>query len=61
LFEAIALIKLVRDMFQNSKDTSIMILVGMLAFGLPYGYVVGLVVGTILAYLVRRQMTGPAR
>jgi hypothetical protein len=61
LFEAVALVKLVRDMFQNSKDTSIMILVGMLAFGLPYGYVAGLVVGTILAYLVRRQMTGLAR
>ena len=61
LFEAVALIKLVRDMFQNSKDTSIMVLVGILAFGLPYGYVVGLIVGTILAYLVRREMTGVAR
>lgn len=61
LFEAVALIKLVRDMFQSSQDTSIMILVAMLAFGLPYGYVIGLVVGTILAYLARRQMTGLAR
>ena len=61
LFEAIALIKLVRDMFQNSQDTSIMVLVGLIAFGLPYGYVVGLVVGTVLAYFVRRQMTGLAR
>jgi len=61
LFEAIALIKLVRDMFQSSQDTSITILVAMLAFGLPYGYVIGLVVGTIIAYLVGRQMTGLAR
>jgi xanthine/uracil/vitamin C permease (AzgA family) len=60
-FEAVALIKLVRDMFQNSQDASILVLVGLIAFGLPYGYVVGLVVGTLLAYLVRRQMTGFSR
>lgn len=61
LFEAIALIKLVRDMFPSSQDSSIMVLVGLIAFGLPYGYVIGLVVGTVLAYLVRRQVTGLAR
>jgi MFS superfamily sulfate permease-like transporter len=61
LFEAIALITLVRDMFQNSQDTSIMVLVGLIAFGLPYGYVVGLVIGTVLAYLVHRHTTGLAR
>ena len=61
LFEALALVRLVRDMFESAPDASIVLLVGMIAFGLPYGYVVGLVVGTILAYLVRRGMTGVAR
>jgi hypothetical protein len=60
LFEALALVRLVRDMLESTADASIVLLVGMIAFGLPYGYVVGMVVGTILAYLVRRRMTGLA-
>jgi MFS superfamily sulfate permease-like transporter len=60
LFEALALVRLVRDMLGSTADASIVLLVGMIAFALPYGYVVGLVVGTILAYLVRRRMTGLA-
>jgi len=30
------------------------VLVGLVAVGLPYGYVIGLVVGTALAYLRNR-------
>ncbi|NDQ58709.1 MAG: transporter [Acidipila sp.] len=55
LFEAVALIKLVRDMFQSPPDTTIVLLVGMIAFALPYGYLVGLVVGTALAYIGARK------
>ena len=55
LFEAVALIKLVRDMFQSPPDTTIVLLVGMIAFALPYGYLVGLLVGTALAYIGARK------
>ncbi len=61
LFEAVALMKLVGDMFRSATDASIVLLVGLIALGLPYGYVVGLVIGTALAYLVQRKLTGLAR
>ena len=61
LFEALALMKLVRDMVSSAADFTVVLLVGLVAFGLPYGYVIGLVVGTLLAYLLNRQLTGPAR
>jgi len=51
LFEAMALIWLIRDMVAVDRDFSIAVLVGLLAVGVPYGYVVGLVVGTALARL----------
>ncbi|MEX0600278.1 MAG: putative sulfate/molybdate transporter [Rhodothermales bacterium] len=51
LFEALALIWLVRDTAHSRTEFPIAALVALLAVGLPYGYVVGLVVGTILAYL----------
>jgi len=49
LFEALALIWLIRDIVPIDRDFSIAVLVGLLAVGVPYGYVVGLVVGTVLA------------
>jgi hypothetical protein len=54
LFEALALIWLVRDTTHSRTDFPIAVLVGLLAVGLPYGYVIGLVVGTTLVYLGRR-------
>lgn len=61
LFEALALMKLVRDMLASAADFSVMLLVGLIAFGLPYGYVIGLLVGALLAYLLSRRLTGLAR
>ncbi len=55
LFEAVALIKLVRDMAASAADFTIVLLVGLIAFGVPYGYVIGLVIGTALAYWLRRK------
>jgi MFS superfamily sulfate permease-like transporter len=55
LFEALTLMKLVGDMFQNAADTTVLLLVGLAALGLPYGYVIGLVAGTALAYFFRMQ------
>jgi xanthine/uracil/vitamin C permease (AzgA family) len=61
LFEAVALLKLVGDMFVSAADASVVLLVGLMAFGLPYGYVVGLVAGVLLAYLFRKQQSSPAQ
>jgi MFS superfamily molybdate transporter len=52
LFEALALMKLVRDMTAVPADFALVLLVGLICFGVPYGYVIGLVVGTTLAYLL---------
>jgi MFS superfamily molybdate transporter len=50
LFEALALIWIVRDVAQSPTEFPIAALVGVIAVGLPYGYLIGLVVGTALAY-----------
>jgi len=61
LFEGLALMSLVRDMVGSKTDLSIVILVGLMANGLPYGYAVGIVIGSVLACLVRRYPIGLAR
>lgn len=54
LFEGLALIILVRDQAQVRSDFSIAALVALCAAFLPYGYIVGLLIGTPLAYFSRR-------
>ncbi len=56
LFEALALMKLVRDMLANAGDFFIVLLVGLIAFGLPYGYVLGVVIGTVIVYFGKTIM-----
>ena len=60
LFEALALIWLVRDMAPSRTEFPITLLVGLMAVGLPYGYLVGMVVGTVLAHLGGRIRLGKA-
>ncbi|HWP82694.1 MAG TPA: putative sulfate/molybdate transporter [Bacteroidota bacterium] len=48
LFEALALIWLIRDTAHSRSEFPVTVLVGLLAVGLPYGYIIGLVVGTAL-------------
>jgi len=57
LFEALALMKLVRDMLASAGDFFIVLLVGLIAFGLPYGYVIGVVIGTLIAYVMPKPLT----
>jgi uncharacterized membrane protein (UPF0136 family) len=52
LFEALALMKLTRDMMTVPADFALVLLVGLICFGVPYGYVIGLVIGTAIAYLL---------
>lgn len=54
LFESLALIWLIRDTAQAPSEFPIAVLVGLLAVGLPYGYLVGLIVGTVLVRLGKR-------
>jgi len=52
LFEGIALMLLVRDTAASKRDFLLVLIVGLLASSLPYGYLIGLVGGTFLAYLL---------
>ena len=56
LFEGWALMKLTKDLKESKTDFGIALLVGLLAIGLPYGYIIGLVVGTVLAKLAEKRI-----
>jgi len=55
-FEGLALMKLIRDMTDSKADFVIALMVGLMATTLPYGYIIGLLVGTFLAYLAGRRV-----
>ncbi len=61
LFEGLYLIVLIGDVAAVATELRLAALVGACAAFLPYGYVIGLVVGTALFYLGRRGLTGFAR
>jgi len=50
LFEALTLLTFMRDQTSAPRDLWIALLVGVLALTVPQGFVVGLVVGTLLFY-----------
>jgi hypothetical protein len=56
LFEGIALMLLVRDLSSSRGDFVIVLLVGLIAVGLPYGYLIGMLAGVGIAYLTRRDL-----
>ena len=47
-FEAAALMSMIRD--QASDSLLLVVIVGLIACGLPYGYAIALIVGTVLHY-----------
>ncbi len=49
LFEGLALMLLIRDTTDTKSNFFLVLLVGLIASGLPYGYLIAMVVGTILA------------
>lgn len=61
LFEGVNLMRLVRDTAAVKADFTVVLLTGLMCVGLPYGYVVGLVAGTLIAYLLQRGRTGLAK
>ena len=61
LFEAVTLLGLLRDIASNRADLLLAALVGLLCAGLPYGYLVGLLVGTSAYYARQRGWVGLGR
>ncbi len=61
LFEGLTLMRLIADLADSTGDFSIGLLVGLMASGLPYGYLLGLIVGTLLDNLSRRRLIGLAK
>ncbi|HXF06107.1 MAG TPA: putative sulfate/molybdate transporter [Blastocatellia bacterium] len=59
LFEALALMRLLTDIAQSRADFTLALLIGLAAAALPYGYVVGLVGGTVLAYWGKSRFARP--
>jgi len=53
LFEALVLMRLIRDMTGDRFQLTVVVLVGLAALSLPYGFLVGLVGGTLLVYGAR--------
>jgi hypothetical protein len=49
---------LLRDISNRPSDMLVALLVGLLCAGLPYGYLVGLVVGTAVYYAMQRGWVG---
>jgi MFS superfamily sulfate permease-like transporter len=61
VFESLTLMMLVRDISVSKADFSIALLVALMAGFLQYGFVIGLIVGTLLAYLIKKRITGLAK
>ena len=60
-FEGLVLIRLIRDMASTVADFTVVVLVALMCVGLPYGYVLGLVVGTIAAHFLKGRLSGLAK
>jgi MFS superfamily sulfate permease-like transporter len=50
-FEAAALMAMIRDESSSPDSMMLVVIVGLIAAGLPYGYAIGLVVGVLLSLL----------
>jgi xanthine/uracil/vitamin C permease (AzgA family) len=53
LFEALTLLSLLRDQAHDARNMMIALLVGVVALTLPQGYLLGLVVGTVIVYVFK--------
>jgi len=51
LFEGLWLMVFIKDVIDSKKSFFIALLVALISCGLPYGYLIGMVVGTILYYI----------
>lgn len=56
LFEGIYLMIFIKDIIDSKKSLFIALLVALIACGLPYGYLIGMVVGTIMFYISDKKI-----
>ncbi len=50
-FEELALMVFIKDIIDSKKSFFIALLMALICCGLPYGYLVGMIVGTVLFYI----------
>lgn len=58
VFEGLALMRLIQDVTHSKGNFTIALMVGLIAVTLPYGYFIGLIIGTLLAYWVDHKLHG---
>ncbi len=51
LFEGLTLMIFIKDIIDSKKSFFIALMVALIACGLPYGYLIGMVVGTVMYYI----------
>ncbi len=55
-FEGMVLVRWIKDTVKVPTDLMIAVLVGLMAVGLPYGYLIGLLTGTCLKFLTDKRL-----
>jgi MFS superfamily sulfate permease-like transporter len=58
LFESIGLLRLIKDIAHSDTDLFIALIVGLLSFGIPSGYLVGMIAGIVLVKVRERIRPG---
>jgi hypothetical protein len=56
LFEGLALMVFIKDIIDSKKSFFIALLVALIAAGLPYGYLIGIITGTVLYYISDKKI-----
>jgi len=56
LFEGIWLMIFIKDIIDSKKSFFIALLVALIASGLPYGYLIGMITGTVLYYISDKKV-----
>lgn len=57
-FEALVLLRLIRDVAPSTRNLAITLIVGLVAVSLPFGYLIGLVLGVVLDRLAEMGWIG---
>lgn len=60
LFEGLGLMALIRRVEDPARNLRAVLLIGLIAAGLPYGYLIGLIAGPLLVAVNRRRSPGNA-
>lgn len=55
-FEALTLMIFIKDIIDSKRNFFIALMVALMACGLPYGYLIGMVVGTIMYYVSDKKI-----